>query len=914
MKTFTLCALLVLLALPAAGVEPYLVKDINPVPGQSGSDPSRAVTFDGAAFFFANDGVSGRQLWRSDGTAAGTFQVGDSGGGLAEPWPVAVTERLYFYVWPRTQPRLGSEGTLWVTDGTSAGTLRLTGAGWGVTASTSLWVASQGVLYFIGWDVEHGSELWRSDGTPAGTYLVADVRPGAEASAIEELTEYRGRVWFAADDGQHGRALWSSDGIADSEAGTVLAVDPIPSSARRGTLNHIRVVGDRITFFAFPPGRGNSRQLWGGDGTARGTYPITRLAGGKGKPVYLHDSVVSGNRLYFLAEDRQGRELWVSDGTARGTQPLTGFAKPDAFLSDYLDGLEINGRFVFLADDGRHGFEAWVTDGTPQGTRLLRDICPGDCHGFAGGDLYLVFGGRLLFAAAESYFSELWSTDGTPEGTRRISGVWPQTLLPAGDRLFFVAQDDHGWQVWRTDGTAAGTARVTDFEYGLLPSDESQGTVVDGLLLFGADDGEHGFELWRTDGTAAGTWLVEDLNQADVGGSFPTDLRPLGDEVVFNVRNDRAQVLWKSDGTAAGTVPFRTLAADERESPGQLRAHAQAGGRLFYLAHDYELWRTDGTEAGTFRLTGEAGAICCEMEAVGSTVFFKLWDEEHGHELWASDGTAAGTRLVLDIDPGAAGGFPEELTAFQGRLFFSAQGPGIGGIGGIGIELWQSDGTAAGTVPVKDVNPGAGGSRPRLLTVHAGRLWFFAEDGEHGLDLWSSDGTEAGTRLEVGFLPDGSSYLPDFMVSLGDRLVFSFSGNGLWASDGTPAGTRRIARKADSVDLRTVFRGRLYYPAEHALWSTDGTEAGTGALLDRDGNLIYGLYAFAALGDRLLFTAQNAVGQTALWQSDGTPAGTFQIHPTSGIGNVSGLVRAGDRVFFSSFDPATGTELWAVRP
>src|SRR6188768_3529088 len=103
MKSPAVCSLLALLAAPvagAAGLEPYLVKDISAVPGASGSDPSGAVTFDGAVFFFANDGIgiTRRQLWRSDGTAGGTFQVSDAEGGLPQPQPLAVTERLYFFL------------------------------------------------------------------------------------------------------------------------------------------------------------------------------------------------------------------------------------------------------------------------------------------------------------------------------------------------------------------------------------------------------------------------------------------------------------------------------------------------------------------------------------------------------------------------------------------------------------------------------------------------------------------------------------------------------------------------------------------------------------------------------------------------------------------------------------------------
>ena len=60
-------------------------------------------------------------------------------------------------------------------------------------------------------------------------------------------------------------------------------------------------------------------------------------------------------------------------------------------------------------------------------------------------------------------------------------------------------------------------------------------------------------------------------------------------------------------------------------------------------------------------------------------------------ELWTTDGTSAGTKMVKDIDPGADGSAPEELHAFNGDIYFSADD------GSHGRELWKSDGTAGGT-------------------------------------------------------------------------------------------------------------------------------------------------------------------------------------------------------------------------
>ena len=58
--------------------------------------------------------------------------------------------------------------------------------------------------------------------------------------------------------------------------------------------------------------------------------------------------------------------------------------------------------------------------------------------------------------------------------------------------------------------------------------------------------------------------------------------------------------------------------------------------------------------------------------------------------------------MVKDIIPGpTASSYPSDLTNVNGALFFAAY------TGVDGWELWKSDGTAAGTVLVKDINPGS---------------------------------------------------------------------------------------------------------------------------------------------------------------------------------------------------------------
>src|SRR5262249_61154044 len=107
---------------------------------------------------------------------------------------------------------------------------------------------------------------------------------------------------------------------------------------------------------------------------------------------------------------------------------------------------------------------------------------------------------------------------------------------------------------------------------------------------------------------------------------------------------------------------------------------------------------------------------------VGGTIFFTANDGAQGAELWKSDGTAAGTVMVADINPGANSAChgPCRPTEDTGTIFFADDA------GMHGTELWKSDGTAAGTVMVADINPGTHGSNPNNLENDDDVLFFFA--------------------------------------------------------------------------------------------------------------------------------------------------------------------------------------------
>lgn len=178
----------------------------------------------------------------------------------------------------------------------------------------------------------------------------------------------------------------------------------------------------------------------------------------------------------------------------------------------------------------------------------------------------------------------------------------------------------------------------------------------------------------------------------------------------------------------------------------------QVNGILFFAANDgdhgYELWKTDGTPDGTemvkdINSTGDGIVVDIDnmltVESVNGIVFFAANDGTNGVELWKSDGTEAGTVMVKNINP-YGDGIPSLrdgrfLINVEGELLFS------GNNGVNGVELYRSDGSGPGTTMVGDIHP-AGDSRPLWGTVIGKTLFFTADDGKSGRELWKYESDE----------------------------------------------------------------------------------------------------------------------------------------------------------------------------
>jgi ELWxxDGT repeat protein len=807
----------------------------------------------------------------TDGPAALVANINrtiDYSGGSA-PYHFTAAGRFVYFIANDGEHRDG----LWRTDGTTAGTLLL--ADLAAADDPNPWI---GAPLPIGGDavlVAAGGIIWRSDGTPAGTARLRD-------GDAYDLARVGDTIFFV----EHGQ-LWT----LDAAAGTAVPLTQFPEE---GYASRPYAAGDQLLFTGCTPETGC--EPWRSDGTAAGTALVRDIALGPaiGMPVYSYDpgTAVIGDVLYFVGNDGEsGAELWRSDGTAAGTRRVRDIhnGPDDAFMVPYgqYDGFRplftVVGRTLFfVASDGRRGFELWRSDGTTNGTRIVDDLVPGSA-------------GLFDCAATDS--------DCEPRRSELTTAV-------AGGHLFFTVRQPAGGsshdgttEVWRSDGTAAGTAMVVaDDQQNVSALNPSLVAHRDRLFFTRAAYVHPRTALWALDAQATEPVLV-----AQVPGFSPL---LHGSELGLVIVPWRDEPWW-SDGTAAGTFLLRDIRGDD------------------------------------------AGSHPLPLGAVGDALLLGADDGVHGFELWRSDSSAAGTTLVADIVPGAAGSNPTRGHGLDAGVLFVAD-DGIHG-----RELWYSDGTPSGTRLVRDIQAGATGALDAswaydpLGAVLAGSLYFAADDGIHGTELWRSDGSSEGTALVADFAPGPASAHLSAITAWDDRVYLAVStelGTRLWRTDG--ASVEPIVRLPSDPYELVVQGERAFFsawgPDGEALWSVDRSGAppvpvemrAPYSLVDAGGALL-GVQSYGGLwrlGYGALDLYEDVLGLQAFdrrtvfltegsyWQGRGIGTTGGSIETTGllqrleaveeGVSNYEcespSFTRAGERAFFAAQAGDIGCELWAL--
>lgn len=926
-QPFAACRNLALLAIlataAAAHAQPFrLTADVNEVPAKDeGSSPGLTTVAGGIEYFAADDGLHGRELWRTDGTRGGTRLVKDVLPGQPGSSPsslLAYGGALLFIA-----QREPYSCALWRSDGTDAGTTRLSpffGCGFffGDGAPTVLPpVVAAGQVYFASSD-----ELWRSDGTPTGTARVKRI-DGAFVR-IDGLSAAGGRLFFYLDDGVHGYEPWTSDGTPD---GTHLLAD-------------------------LSPGAGSTTVV---------TSPGPAFVDFRG-------------RAFFIASPNgTNAGVWSSDGTESRTQPeLDFFGQPEPSLWP-----DRPPRLV-LADRGLFALVQVPTSTFPPSSAIelwyASESAFSRVHDFAYGafrDQLAVAGDALYFPHLDEMGLRLWRSDGTPDGTHPFAefepgsfGRNPQRLRGIDGDLYFAATDaEHGEEAWSTDGTEAGTRLNADIHPGPIGSTPvwlSRDRAGEGDLLVSADDGVHGVEPHVV--YAGGARLLRNVNDPSgrnhgaVSGTF-SHLTPIGSAVLFRADDGTSRRSWRSDGSAEGTIPLFDT------EPFFAGLDLVLGGSYYFTAAT-GVFATDGSATGLRRISERplsvGGGYAPLTATLGQTHYFGA-----ERQLWLLDASDDSLRSLANVEGGA-----QQFAVARDRVFFST-----------GYAVWTSDGTRPGTFLLKTFPPNP--ELPQYSRTHhmigVGDRLFFAVDervlwtssghttavepsidfvAQTGQRIWGlyplrdgalvrgesayffTDGTVANTveLLDVGDATTSSSVAP---IPLANGLLFFLylpdTGWEPWFTDGTPAGTRilEVAPGAAGMNGWGIEQAPVRVDDDvyiavgtsaltFELWRTDGTVEGTTLVREFEAGIAFGEYhllGFSPVPNGLLLSPLTEESGRELWFTDGTRAGTRLLQDIApGALSSSSSVYAAHHiavtprvVYTYADDTTTGLELWAAR-
>ncbi len=418
---------------------PLGTTEVTNLNGAFSTTPQSLKSYNGNLIFSSFESATGRELYRTDGTAAGTYLLNDirpggssgmetgiyTSNGTRETF-IDFQSQLFFF------GNTGNGVELWKTDGTIAGTISVknfNNATWGIGEymlkgdQQYLGVIYNGELYFkvrrVGAAAFSAYELWKSDGTTAGTVLVK-----GSLSAFEGMTVALGEIYFSGEDNVSGREVWSSDGTT---LGTALKFDievgTSSSSPGNFTLFNGELLFEAGTIL-------NGGELYKTDGTTFSIVKDINPGGGTSVGGFPQFFEYNGN-LYFKATDGvlPDVELWKTDGTLAGTVLAVPFSAT-GIAAQFLDQITYNNKLFYTNYN-----QLWCTDGTGPGTQQITNN--GNLNDPLSQIRFMyLFQSNLWFSGANNFDGiEPWYLGPPPPTNVTISSCSSYTV-PSGDETY----------------------------------------------------------------------------------------------------------------------------------------------------------------------------------------------------------------------------------------------------------------------------------------------------------------------------------------------------------------------------------------------------------------------------------------------------------------------------------------------
>ncbi|PXY42230.1 hypothetical protein DMB65_03085 [Flavobacterium cheongpyeongense] len=396
-----------------------------------------------------------------------------------------------------------------------------------------------GTLFFRATNGTNGVELWKSDGTDDGTVMVKDINTTTSAASnsnAANFTAFNNQIYFTASNGTtaNGSELWKTDGTS---AGTVMVKD-INAGTANSNPQLFTIINPTTMLFSATDGVGGV-ELWKTDGTESGTLNVIDQPG-TGNSISWIENLNGNAILSQLVVTTTGRELYKYDATSTNSSLILDIYAgiSHGVATTYLK----NGNIIyFQGNSGTTGFELWKTDGATVETSLVKDINPGTTG--SAPTRFTNSGNITFFRANGPNGVELWKTDGTEAGTTEVVDINPGTGSSTPDQIqsvngilyFFASDDGINYDFYKYDNNTL--TKLVDFNT-ITSSATVDYIELNGIIYFTADSDKDGLrELWQTDGTPSGTVAIS-------GATNVSNLTKAGNKLFFAATGTDGQELF----------------------------------------------------------------------------------------------------------------------------------------------------------------------------------------------------------------------------------------------------------------------------------------------------------------------------------------------------------------------------------
>ncbi|WP_124979789.1 T9SS type A sorting domain-containing protein [Nonlabens xiamenensis] len=359
---------------------------------------------------------------------------------------------------------------------------------------------------------------------------------------------------------------------------------------------------------------------------------------------------------------------------------------------------------------------------------------------------------------------------------------------------------------------------VGDLNPGVANFSPSNITVYNGNMFFAADDSsgtntggvDLGRELWISDGTLAGTSLLKDINPNNFS-SAPFNFFVFNNILYFTA-NDGSSELWKTDGTSAGTVKEDIIPSAVGEAPNRATSYINQvfmTALLNGVANQLIEW--DGVNPAVKAADAtnpNADARVFEMTEFKNELYMYMSyspdDATTGNELYSYDPATDIFTLIADVDSGPGNSGISNFIPTLNTLYFEALG-----------NLYQSDGTAAGTIEVPAAATLSLNGVSNLYRFND--LILFEADAGAGDQLYTFN-TVSGLINQLSFNSGNNINHDPSDYEILNGLVYyrgedsnDTDGN-LYSTDGVTI--TQIDNTIKDIDDITVFNNKLYFEGE----------------------------------------------------------------------------------------------------